>query len=454
MFKDKLKENRLKLGLTQEQLAGKIFVSREAVSKWEQGRGLPEKESLRHLAELFGMKDEELLNEEDLHQAVDEVAKDDERNRRRLFLLSVISSILVTALASALIAFAFIYHSSSLSEEATYTLSAVRMGQDEEGKAYLESLTATNEKETLVLGKDSFATTAFYNESDEYLEDPWSSIALREGDTFEAESQRIFERNLYGKVRSGTITLKSFHLIAHVVEKSHFLYGVGITLGKTAQFSESGDDSAYLAYNLNEFPAGSHGISIHSHNASEITTTFCSSDVRGKNKVITSYSFILDNAKATNVPFTFVYQNGEGAWSSTFHDVERNVDWKASPTILQEGNMRMTETLKGASDIVNAHWAYNYDDWTISVFFRDDPSRYHVAFYDENNALLKESDVHSTAEAMALSLPEGRAYAMVSEYSSAAKFVSAQSVSKGKNFTFAFSNAFGIFDYYGGNRAL
>lgn len=50
MFKDKLKENRLKSGLSQEELAQKVFVSRSAIAKWEQGRGLPEDESLDRLA--------------------------------------------------------------------------------------------------------------------------------------------------------------------------------------------------------------------------------------------------------------------------------------------------------------------------------------------------------------------------------------------------------------------
>lgn len=41
-IKDLLKLNREKMGLTQEQLAEKIYVSRQAVSKWERGESLPD----------------------------------------------------------------------------------------------------------------------------------------------------------------------------------------------------------------------------------------------------------------------------------------------------------------------------------------------------------------------------------------------------------------------------
>ena len=52
-FKDNLKKLRTEKGLTQAQLAEKLFVSRSTVAKWENGLGLPSPESMAALEELF-----------------------------------------------------------------------------------------------------------------------------------------------------------------------------------------------------------------------------------------------------------------------------------------------------------------------------------------------------------------------------------------------------------------
>ena len=41
MFQDKLKELREKANMSQQTLADKLFVSRSAVAKWENGNGVP-----------------------------------------------------------------------------------------------------------------------------------------------------------------------------------------------------------------------------------------------------------------------------------------------------------------------------------------------------------------------------------------------------------------------------
>ena len=50
--------------LTQAKLAEKIFVSEKTVSKWENGKGIPDTNSLLKLCEMFGVGLNELLNGE------------------------------------------------------------------------------------------------------------------------------------------------------------------------------------------------------------------------------------------------------------------------------------------------------------------------------------------------------------------------------------------------------
>lgn len=58
----KLQTLRKAKGLTQEELAASLFVSRAAVSKWESGRGYPNIDSLKAIAGYFGVTVDELLN--------------------------------------------------------------------------------------------------------------------------------------------------------------------------------------------------------------------------------------------------------------------------------------------------------------------------------------------------------------------------------------------------------
>ena len=62
MFKDNLFQLRKQLNLTQEELAGKIGVSRQAVAKWENGVSLPDLEKGSLLAEVLGVTLDDLIN--------------------------------------------------------------------------------------------------------------------------------------------------------------------------------------------------------------------------------------------------------------------------------------------------------------------------------------------------------------------------------------------------------
>ena len=60
-FNEKLQELRKGKGLTQEELAQAIFVSRTAVSKWESGRGYPSIDSLKEIARFFSVTIDDLI---------------------------------------------------------------------------------------------------------------------------------------------------------------------------------------------------------------------------------------------------------------------------------------------------------------------------------------------------------------------------------------------------------
>ena len=60
-FNEKLQELRKSKGLTQEELAESLFVSRTAISKWESGRGYPSIDSLKEIARFFSVTIDNLI---------------------------------------------------------------------------------------------------------------------------------------------------------------------------------------------------------------------------------------------------------------------------------------------------------------------------------------------------------------------------------------------------------
>ena len=79
---EKLIELRKQKGLTQEELAQFLYVSRTAVSKWESGRGVPNIDSLKAISRFFSVSLDELLSSD----ALMGIAEDDRKQREMLFL--------------------------------------------------------------------------------------------------------------------------------------------------------------------------------------------------------------------------------------------------------------------------------------------------------------------------------------------------------------------------------
>ena len=76
---DRLIQLRKKHGLSQEELADKLGLSRQAVSKWERAEASPDTDNLICLAKLYGVSLDELLSTEDDVETIvkEQVKKDD-----------------------------------------------------------------------------------------------------------------------------------------------------------------------------------------------------------------------------------------------------------------------------------------------------------------------------------------------------------------------------------------
>ena len=64
MFSTQLRKYRLAAGLSQKELAGKLFVSQQAVARWETDKATPNPETVVKLAKIFGVTTDELLGKE------------------------------------------------------------------------------------------------------------------------------------------------------------------------------------------------------------------------------------------------------------------------------------------------------------------------------------------------------------------------------------------------------
>ena len=84
-FNEKLQELRKQKGMTQEELASALYVSRTAISKWESGRGYPNLESLKGISRLFSISIDELLSGDQLLTIAEEDSKEKENHLNDLF---------------------------------------------------------------------------------------------------------------------------------------------------------------------------------------------------------------------------------------------------------------------------------------------------------------------------------------------------------------------------------
>lgn len=99
-FKDRLKQYRQDNDLTQDELAKKLFVSRQAVSKYETGRGYPSMDVMTGLSELMGVSLDELISKEELAKQTIYTGQEIRKNKRNT--LIAIGLIIVVIIISSI----------------------------------------------------------------------------------------------------------------------------------------------------------------------------------------------------------------------------------------------------------------------------------------------------------------------------------------------------------------
>ena len=93
----KLKEARVNSGLTQEQVAEKIMVSRQTISNWENGKSLPDIISVMKMSDLYQISLDELLKgDQRMKEKLEKDVKIFQRNKRLILMTGLL--ILVVAI--------------------------------------------------------------------------------------------------------------------------------------------------------------------------------------------------------------------------------------------------------------------------------------------------------------------------------------------------------------------
>ena len=97
-FNEQIKHLRKESNLTQEEMAKKLNVTRQAISNWENNRNLPDFEMIILIAETFGVSlDELILGERKMNNMTEKLIKDTNENRtaKMNMITSLLGSVLL-----------------------------------------------------------------------------------------------------------------------------------------------------------------------------------------------------------------------------------------------------------------------------------------------------------------------------------------------------------------------
>jgi transcriptional regulator with XRE-family HTH domain len=432
MFSEKLKELRTKAGLSQEELASKIFVSRSAVAKWEQGRGLPEDDSVERLAALFNVPSDSLITKEDMKQEIEISQEDAKNNKKKATISSIIAGVTVVALAVTFICGALVY--SQTDEEATQTATVDNID--------------TKDSRIISLGLSKGGTinyskwnnSVFVNEAKNKVE-AVTDLKLREGD--KVEVSYLVDRNMFGQQRIGSRGVSEIALLSHPFTLSQSLYGFGVSFqnmfsGEDLSFSASADNVAYIRFfelnpesNFATIDSERKNVTSFKWNYSYNTFTYT-----------INVSILFDLSKVTGNTYWPFFNNISNIWDRTYYDM---ADGQEKSDIGTSYFLDIETSFTGAIYNHTHECTYDYVTYNVKIASKANPSKYLIKSYDSSDALVGTLEVLPTTDLNNLVLPATRAYSMVEEYLNGAQQASTK-VAKGETGYIFFSNSYGFFD--------
>lgn len=138
---EKIRQARREKGMTQEQLAQALFVSRQTVSNWENGRTEPDYQTLTRLSELLGL---DMARAEDAPRQPEAAADEPEQEKRDAKRKFRLRPWLMALTAAALFVLGLIFLPSVGHEKGGYTIDWFEQeAADEPDQAYIRIYTKT-----------------------------------------------------------------------------------------------------------------------------------------------------------------------------------------------------------------------------------------------------------------------------------------------------------------------
>ena len=204
---------RTEKGLSQYQLADKIPITRQAVSKWERGRTIPDSSTLIRLSEIFDVTINELLQGERISEdSIENLQKttlgiiDDNNRKTNIIRKAILSSIII--ITSLLLLFLGYYFINSYNTIKVYRIST----NDEEFSISDGIMITTNQKQYIKIGKIHNPKNYVINSVSLYYLNRNEKTILYDGEDIENIIQEKIGYNEYHFKRNESDYLHNFYL--------------------------------------------------------------------------------------------------------------------------------------------------------------------------------------------------------------------------------------------------